>query len=110
MIFVVNIIYIYAFARKDFAQYFVNSKQTDPSVSPPPFHPSLFLRFLSGSVSVVRGRVSHGPQGGRAGDASRFRHGAPHTAAPTSATHTFLPTIPHVLLSSATAPANSGKT
>lgn len=67
-----------------------------------------FPRFLSGSVAHILA-VSHGSQGGRAGDAPWFGHGAPHPAAPAFTPFTILPTTSQLLLPTTASPANPGK-
>lgn len=86
----------------------VGMKQTHGSLLSLPSSFS-FPRFLCGSAGVVRGLVSHGPQGGRAGDAPWFRHGAPHPAAPAFTPHAVLPSASHLLLPTTIAPAHPGK-
>lgn len=68
-----------------------------------------FPRLLCGSAGVVRGLVSHGPQGGRAGDAPWFGYSDSHPATPAFTPHPVLPSATHLLLPTATAPAYPGK-
>lgn len=95
-------------------EYFVNQlflvgiKQIDASVLSLP-SPLSFPRFLSGGASAVCSLVSHGPQGGRAGDAAWFGHGAPHPAAPAFTPLPILLSALHYLLPTATATTNQGK-
>lgn len=83
--------------------------ETNWRLSPLCPYPSHLHRFLAGGAGVVCGLVSHGPQGGRAGDAPRVRHGAPHPAAPAITPHSILPAAPQLLLPTATAPAHPGR-
>ncbi len=71
--------------------------------------PVPFPRFLCGSAGIVCSLVSYGPQGGRAGDAPWFGHGAPHPAAPAFTPHAVLPSVSHLLLTATTAPTHTGK-
>lgn len=77
-------------------------------LSSPSQHPS-FPRFLGGRAGVVCSLVSHGPQGGRAGDAPWFGHGAPHPSAPAFTPLPIHLSALHLLLPAATAPTNQGK-
>lgn len=88
---------------------FVGMKQIDASLLSLPL-PLSFPRFLGGSAGVVHGLVSHGSQGGRAGDAPWFGHGAPHPAAPAFTSHPILPSTPHLLGVAPAHPGNGYKT